>query len=205
MILTLRLNHFFRSSWCIEKMEDFDFYDVKYLDLSILTKFDIRQWYVDFHYKNDNTEQAKDMRRILLKRKRCRWLDVSYWDTYNVHKMGFSNFDTGSFGHGTSEDRDTLEYLQTIDRCYTDVWLSTMIRNIYTMDAIRRPIIRLFGAKNHRTDNADYNYIFHTISVVDPRTYKNNKWKLYHMHLPSKVIMCESFRNAIFKNNRIKD
>jgi hypothetical protein len=185
MKLSLRLNHFFRSFWRIEKMLDFNLYDVKYLDLTILTRYGLRQWYVDFFERNIALKQSKKARKDLYKLSQKK-LDVSYWDTYNIHRMGFSNHNTRVFVREDMRSIKSLRYIiKYIDCHYTDSNLPDMIRNIYTMNSRHNITIDLLGIKNHRTDNADNKYISRIVKGQDIEAYKNNIWKLSHIKLPN--------------------
>jgi hypothetical protein len=178
MKLSLRLNHFFRSFWGLNKVLDFTFNDVKYLDLSILTRYELRQWYVGFYKRNHNLRWSK-LERLRAVRKKNRYLDVSYWDTCTIHTRGFFDSDThttfnGDDTHTTNEDVDkdvdNLFCLKTIDIRYEDLNLIDLIYSIYTMGTLSGKPLIMYGVKNHRIDNVDHYYIIKILSSLSLST-----------------------------------
>jgi hypothetical protein len=70
--LTLRRNHFFRSSWKLEKAKNLYEEDVKYLDLDVLNIIRFENWMKCRRIKRNMFVLTPQL------------LDLSYWNTYNI-------------------------------------------------------------------------------------------------------------------------
>jgi hypothetical protein len=70
MILILRRNHFFRSFWAIEGVNELNEKDVKYFDLDSLDGDTFIEWMSDHESTVIDFESYK--------------VDVSYWNTYSI-------------------------------------------------------------------------------------------------------------------------